>query len=214
MELSNEKLIEELILEGWLKTQKIIEAFLKIKREDFLPENLKNLAYLNEALPIGFGQTISQPLVVAFMLELLQPKEGEKILDIGSGSGWTSTLLSYLVGDKGKVFAIEIVPQLKEFGEKNAKKYNFIEKGILKFFLGDGSKGLKEEAPFDKILCSATVRKTIPKAWKDQLKIGGKIVTPVNTSIFLFVKKSEDEFEQKEFPGFVFVPLIHQGDDF
>ena len=90
-------LVDILIQGGWLKTPRIIEAFYKIKRKDFLPEEMKDLAELNEALPIGFGQTISQPLVVAFMLELLQPQEGEKILDIGSGSGWTSALLAHIV---------------------------------------------------------------------------------------------------------------------
>ena len=89
-------LIDNLISEGWLKSPRIIEAFRKIKREDFLPDHLKDLAQLNEALPIGYGQTISQPLVVALMLELLEPKEGEKILDIGSGSGWTTALLAYI----------------------------------------------------------------------------------------------------------------------
>ena len=87
-------LIDNLIAEGWLKTPRIIEAFRKIKRVDFLPEDIKNLAELNEALPIGWGQTISQPLVVAFMIEQLDPQPGDKILDVGSGSGWTTALLA------------------------------------------------------------------------------------------------------------------------
>ena len=202
-------LIENLISEGWLKTPRIIEAFYKIKRADFLPEELKNLAQLDEALPIGFGQTISQPLVVAFMLELLSPQPGEKILDIGSGSGWTSALLAEIVGEKGKVIAIELIPELKEFGEKNVAKYNFIEKGRVRFICGDGTKGLKEEAPFDKILVSATAKKCY-EAWKEQLKVGGRIVTPIGNSIWLFIKKSEKEFEEFEYPGFVFVPLIEK----
>jgi protein-L-isoaspartate(D-aspartate) O-methyltransferase len=202
-------LIESLIKEGWLKTPQIIDAFRKIKRIDFLPENLKDLAELNEALPIGHGQTISQPLVVAFMLELLEPKEGEKILDIGSGSGWTTALLAQILGEKGKVIGIEILPELVEFGKKNVEKYNFIKKGIVKMICADGSKGYKEEAPFDKILVSASAKKCYP-AWKEQLKVGGRIVTPISTSIWLFVKKSEKEFEEKEFPGFVFVPLIEK----
>lgn len=203
-------LIEELIAEGWLKTPKIIEAFKKIKRIDFLPEDLKYLAEVNEALPIGWGQTISQPLVVAFMLELLEPKEGEKILDIGSGSGWTTALLAEIVGEKGKVIGVEIVKELVEFGKENVKKYNFIERKIAEIHLGDGSKGFEKEAPFDKILCSASVQGEIPKAWKEQLKIGGRIVTPVGTSIFLIIKKSKDKFQKTEYPGFVFVPLIEK----
>jgi len=223
-------LIDSLIEQGWLKTPRIIEAFQKIKRIDFLPKEIKDLAELNEALPIGYGQTISQPLVVAFMLEQLEPKEGDKILDIGSGSGWTSALLGEIVGGKslsagrqGKVIAIDIILELVEFGKNNVAKYNFIEKGIVEFICADGSKGYKKEAPFDKILCSAAIQDRIPSAWKEQLKtralakrgderssstIGGRIVTPIGSSIWLFTKKSETDFEEIEYPGFAFVPLI------
>ena len=218
-------LLDSLIEGGWLKTPRIIEAFKKIKRVDFLPENLKDMAEVNEALPIGYGQTISQPLVVAFMIELLSPESGEKILDIGAGSGWTTTLLAYIISQegnpksqipnpklqtpKGKVIAIEIIPELVEFGKKNVSKYNFIEKGIVEFICADGSKGYKKEAPFDKILCSAEA-KEVPKPWKDQLRVGGKIVTPIGSSIWLFEKREKNEFRSREFPGFVFVPLIER----
>jgi len=200
-------LINSLIEQEWLKTPRIINAFKKIKRIDFLPEDIKDLAELNEALAIGYGQTISQPLVVAFMLELLQPKPGEKILDIGAGSGWTSALLSEIVGDEGKVIAIEIIPELVEFGRKNIRKYNFIEKGITEFVCADGSQGYEKETPFDKILCSAEAQE-VSQVWKDQLKTGGRIVTPIGSSIWLFIKKSSEQFEEKEYPGFVFVPLV------
>ena len=214
-------LIDYLIKDGWLKTPRIIKAFLEIKRADFLPEDLKNLAELNEALPIGYGQTISQPLVVAFMLEQLQPKEGDKILDVGAGSGWTSALLGEIVGEKGRVIAIEFIPELKTFGENNAAKYSLVKKGWVQFFLADGSKGYAKEAPFDKILCSAAVppvrnkisngaQKTIPPSWKKQLKVGGRIVAPIGSSIWLFIKRNETEFEEVEYPGFTFVPLVEQ----
>jgi len=200
-------LIDSLIKDKWLKTSRIINAFRKIKRADFMSDDIKNLAELNEALPIGHGQTISQPLTVAFMLEHLQPEAGDNILDIGSGSGWTSALLAQIVGSKGKVTAIEIIPELKEFGEKNVAKYNFIKKGIVQFICTDGSKGYKEEAPFNRILASASAEK-IPQAWKEQLKIKGRIVAPVRSSILVLTKKSEKEFEKTEYPGFAFVPLI------
>jgi len=205
--MQNSKLIDSLIQEGWLKTPRIIEAFRRIKRADFLPEDIKDLAELNEALPIGFGQTISQPLVVAFMLELLNPQPGEKILDIGSGSGWTTAILAEIIGDKGKVIAIEIIPELVSFGKKNVAKYNFVEKNIAEFICADGSKGYEKVAPFDKILASASAEE-IPRAWKEQLKISGRIVTPVGSSIWLLIKKSESQFEEIEYPGFAFVPLI------
>jgi len=202
-------LIDSLIKEGWLKTPRIIEAFGKIKRVDFVTKEMKDLAELNEALPIGYGQTISQPLVVAFMLELLQPQPGEKILDVGSGSGWTSALLAETVGEQGKVIAIEVIPELMAFGKSNIEKYNFIKKGIVECLCFDGSKGHNKEAPFDKILASATARE-IPSAWKAQLKVSGRIVTPIGNSIWLFVKKNQNEFEEIEYPGFVFVPLIEK----
>jgi len=202
-------LVENLIKGGWLRTPRIIEAFRKIKRVDFLPPDLKDLAEVNEALPIGYGQTISQPLVVAFMIELLQPKEGEKILDIGAGSGWTTAILAEIVGEKGKVIGIEIVADLVEFAKKNILRYNFLEKGMVELICGDGSKGYQSEAPFDKILCSAEA-KEMPQPWKDQLKVGGKIVTPIGSSIWLFEKRAKNEFRSREFPGFVFVPLIER----
>lgn len=161
-----QNLVENLKNEGWLKTEKIIEAFLKIKREDFVQD--KDLSYYDTALEIGNGQTISQPLVVAFMLELLQPQAGEKILDIGSGSGWTTALLAYCVGENGKVIAVEIISELKKMGEEKVKKYNFTKKGITKFVLGDGKFGYKVEA----------------------------------------TKIDQNKFKMKEYPGFVFVPLI------
>jgi len=202
-------LIDSLIKDGWLKTPRIIKAFEKIKRIDFLPEEIKNLAEVNEALPIGEGQTISQPLVVAFMIEKLEPKPDQKILDIGSGSGWTTALLAHIVGPKGKVIAIELIPELKELGEKNTSKYNFVKKGIAEFICADGSKGYKKEAPFDGILASASAEE-IPLAWKEQLKIGNRIVAPIKSSIWVFEKKSESEFEETEYPGFAFVPLIEK----
>ena len=206
-------LINNLIEDGWLGTQRIIEAFRAIARADFMPSDIKYLAEQDLAFPIGYGQTISQPLTVAFMLEKLQPSKGDKILDIGSGSGWTSALLAHIVGEKGKVIAIEIIPELKEFGESNVSEYNFIEKGILKFVCADGSKGYKEQAPYDKILVSAAAAAHgIPRVWKDQLKIGGRIVAPIESSIWVFTKKSEQEFEEQEYPDFAFVPLVSKHD--
>src|SRR6056297_3585913 len=114
-----ENLIKRLIDKGYLKTERIIKAFQDIERKDFIPDESKNRAGKNIPIFIGEGQTISQPLTVAFMLELLSPKKGDKVLDIGSGSGWVTALLAHIVGKEGKVFALERIPKLKEFGRKN-----------------------------------------------------------------------------------------------
>jgi len=203
----NNRLVDELVKVGHLKTPRIIEAFKKIDRFDFVIEYLKNDAYLNNPLGIGFGQTISQPLTVAFMLELLQPQEGDKILDIGSGSGWQMALLCEIVGVKGKVFGIEIISELYEFGKKNLKHYDYEQKGIAELILGDGSRGLVTQAPFDKII-SAAAPEELLEDWKNQLRVGGQMVWPMRNSLWLGIKKTETEFEMKEFPGFDFVPLL------
>ena len=204
------ELIVNLIQDGWLKTERIIKAFQAVQRKNFLPPEQKELAHLNEALPIGQGQTISQPLVVAFMLELLQPRKGDKVLDIGSGSGWTSALLAQIVGEQGRVVAIERILELKEFGQHNIAQYNFIQKGIVKCICADGVKGCAEEAPFDRILCSADLEENVPFAWKQQLKIRGRLVTPIQGSIWLYVKEQGNRFVKQEHPGFIFVPLIRE----
>jgi protein-L-isoaspartate(D-aspartate) O-methyltransferase len=178
-------LIDTLIEQKWLQMPHIIEAFRKIKRVDFMPQEMRALAEANRAIPIGHGQTISQPLVVAFMMELLKPEPDHKILDVGSGSGWTTAILAEIVADKSKVFAIEIVPELKEFGEKKVDKY--------------GS--------YDRILVSATALNT-PDNLKQQLKVGGILVLPVRQSIWIYTKKSDTDFDEKEHYGFSFVPLI------
>lgn len=201
------KLVNQLIEDGYLKTSLIIDAFSEISRIEFVKEEFEKDAEANIALPIGLGQTISQPLTVAVMLELLDPCVGQKILDVGSGSGWTTALLSYVVGGEGKVIALEMKKDLKEFGEKNADKFGYVKEGIAKFYNLDGNLGFEEEAPYDRILVSAEAPQ-VPEALKKQLKIGGKMVIPMKNSLWYFEKKGENEFYKKEYPGFAFVPLI------
>ncbi|HOL53819.1 MAG TPA: protein-L-isoaspartate O-methyltransferase, partial [Candidatus Paceibacterota bacterium] len=204
MTTQQDKLIEDLIKDGFLQSPRVIEAFRKIDRSNFVIEYLKNDAYINSPLAIGFGQTISQPLTVAFMLEKLDVQPGHKVLDVGSGSGWTTALLAEIVGEKGKVYGIEIIPEIYEFGKANVMRYSFINKGIVEMYCGNGLEGLEEAAPFDRIMCSAAV-KEIPQAFKEQLKIGGKMILPMNHSLWLITKKSENEFDSEEYPGFIFV---------
>ena len=205
-------LIDELIKTGYLKTSEIINAFKEIKRKDFLLPEDEGRAGINSPLLIGHGQTISQPLTVAFMLELLQPKKGDKILDVGSGSGWTVALLSQIVGKEGKIYGIERIEDLRKFAENNVLKYNFIRKGIAKIIQGDGYKGFPESAPFDKIIVSAAAEE-IPKALLKQLKAGGRLVIPIgkqyeSQDIVVIDKVDEYKFKEKRYPRFVFVPLV------
>ncbi len=197
-------LADELVKKGVLKNKRLIEAFSIVDRKDFVPKNLKEFAYIDEPLPIGEGQTISQPWTVAFMLELLDSKPKDNIMEIGYGSGWQTALLA---ASGANVWAIELMPELCKFGKENVKKYF----NTAKFFCQDGSLGLPEIAEriggFDKIMAGAAGEK-LPEAWKIQLKIGGKIVAPVGHSIFEFIKKAEGKWEEIEHPGFAFVPLM------
>src|SRR4030042_111787 len=122
---SNEELVDYLVGAGVLKSLNIIRAFAKIDRKDFVTSGCEGFAYDDSPCSIGYGQTISQPTTVAFMMEQLKPEEGDKVLDIGSGSGWTAAILASIVGEEGRVFAFEIIPILKRFGESNVKKYKF-----------------------------------------------------------------------------------------
>jgi protein-L-isoaspartate(D-aspartate) O-methyltransferase len=205
-------LVDKLIEDAILKTPVIISAFKKIRRVDFLPARLAPSADLDEPLPIGHGQTNSQPFTVAFMMEKLQPRPGDRILDVGCGSGWTSALLAEIVGKKGRVYGIEVVPELAKLAETNIKKYDFTATGRVKIFTGDGRCGLEGFAPFDKISVSAATEK-IPEPLLAQLKIGGRMILPLGrqskVQALVLIEKIEDgELKRTEFPGFMFVPLI------
>ena len=200
-----DKLVDNMIASNMLKSPLIIDAFRTIDRKYFVPDELVEDAYIDAPLPIGNKQTISQPSTVAFMLERLDPKDGNTVLDIGSGSGWTTALLCYIVGEKGSVIGVERVDTLVEQGKHNLSKFRFnshchIEKAGEKL-------GLPGKQ-FDRLLVSASAEK-IPEELFSQLKIGGILVIPIGESIFKFTKVSETQIDKEEFYGFVFVPLIY-----
>lgn len=199
-----QELVKQLILSGYLKTPRIIEAFLAIDRKDFVSQDQHDEAYLDIPLPIGYGQTISQPATVAFMLELLQPQEGEKIMDVGAGSCWQTALLAHIVGQEGKVYAVERICPLLEESKKHFAKYGFTN---TTFFCRDATQGFPEYAPFDAIIAAASGHAMI-RQWQKEVRVGGRIVMPIELSIWLYIKKTEIEFEKQEYPGFMFVPLI------
>ncbi len=190
---------------GVLKTKALINAFEAIDRKDFVLPEFQDSAYEDFPLSIGQGQTISQPFTVAFMLELLHPQKGEKILDVGSGSGWTAALLAHVVGPQGKVYGVELVPELTEFGRSNIAKYNLPQAQIMQ--AERKTLGLPKYALFDKILVSAAA-KEIPQALLSQLKENGVMVIPVASAILRIQKVPKKEPRIERFEGFVFVPLL------
>ena len=197
------ELVEQLITNGRLKSPQIIRAFKKVDRANFMRPEYKDQAGADTPFPIGSGQTISQPTTVAFMIEKLQPQKGQKILDIGAGSGWTSALLAEVAGPKGKVYAVEIIPEIFGFGKENIERVSYKN---VEFLNIDASGGLPEKAPFDRILGGASAP-TIPKPLKQQLKISGKIVIPVQDSVIMLEKTAKNKFKKETYPFFAFVPM-------
>jgi len=177
---NNKEMIEYLKRFGYLKSKKVEKAFLACDRKNFVPEIFKEEAYEDYPLPIGKDSTISAPHMVAMMTELLEVKRGQKILEIGTGSGWQACILSRLVGKKGLIVTVEIDKEVYEFGKINLEK--FCLKNV-KIILGDGSLGYKELAPYDRVLVTAAVPSNIPKPFLDQLKVNGIIVLPIDYGI-------------------------------
>lgn len=200
---TNDEMVDYLIAAGALHSKNIIEAFRNVDRADFVSQKDSFDIYEDYPLSIGKGQTISQPRTVAMMMEMLSPKKGEKILDIGSGSGWTTALLAYIVQDNGFVIGIERIPELVNFGNANLKKYSFKNTKIIK---ATNKLGIEGEE-FDRILVSASADE-FPDELSKQLKIGGKIVIPVQHSIYEMRKNHNATLEGIEHYGFSFVPLL------
>lgn len=186
-----------------ITTKELESAFTSIDRADFVPEDYKVEAYEDYALPIGFDQTISQPTTIAFMLELLNLEKGNEVLEVGFGSGYVVALLSKIVGPQGKIYGVEIIPELVKIATDNLKKYNFTNVVIQE--AGDDL-GLTAHSPFDRILVSAAAEE-IPQELLTQLASPGVLVMPVQNSIIQVVKTADGKISKREFPGFQFVPL-------
>lgn len=189
-----------LVLNGILKSPQIIEAFEYVDRIDFVPQELKPMAYEDRPLPIGFAQTISQPYTVAFMLELLQANKKDRVLDVGSGSGWTTALLAYL---SEHVDAVERIEELVKFSKQNFSKYSFKNISVHKAKETLGIEG----SSFDKILVSCATDE-VPQTLLKQLKPGGTMIIPIKNSIIKVHKNSDGSLKTEKYPGFIFVPLI------
>lgn len=209
----NSELVYNLIRDGYLRSDPVIKAFHEIGRAEFVPVEFEEQAEMDVPLPIGFGQIIPQPATVAVMLELLDLHPGQSVLEVGSGSGWTTALLASAVGSTGRVVAIERVHELFERGKENVAKYAHMDLASIEFVLGNGSDGYAKFAPYDRMLLSVAVE-DLPDPLKEELAIGGKMVVPIYNSITYFEKRPKDnaaggfEWYKEVFPGFSFVPLI------
>lgn len=196
-------LVGELRIKG-IKSEKVLEAINTLPRHFFFDTALISHAYEDKAFPIGEGQTISQPYTVAFQTELLDVKTGDKILEIGTGSGYQGSIL-HLLG--AKVYTIEYQRKLFEGTQRFLKRL-----GIdMHLFYGDGTGGLPQHAPYDKIIVTAGAP-VVPEALIQQLKIGGILVIPVGDrkrqAMVKITKKSAKDIIREEFEGFAFVPLL------
>ena len=187
-----------------IKDEKVLDAIGKVPRHLFMDSGFLDHAYQDKPFPIGAGQTISQPFTVAYQTELLQVKKGDKILEIGTGSGYQAAVLIEM---GAKVYSIERQQELFKKTKKFLPKIGYNPKKLV---FGDGYKGLPEEAPFDGIVVTAGAP-FVPKPLLEQLKIGGRLVIPVgehSQRMTVFIRKGEKEYDKKEYDYFRFVPLL------
>lgn len=191
---------------SYLKNPKVVEAMLKVPREEFIPPYQKDHAYLDQPLSIGYGQTISAPHMVAIMTELLDVKHGQHILEVGSGSGYQAAILAELVGN-GKIYTVERIPELAQMAKENLEKTGYMNVEVIH---SDGTIGYEKEAPYDRIIVTAAAPR-VPKALVEQLKEGGILLIPVGNRMFQdlkMVKKKEGKISERSCGGCVFVPLV------
>ena len=204
--MDKENLIKKLKQHGYIKTKKVEQALLAVPRELFVPSNLKNYAYVDTPLEIGDGQTISAPHMVAIMCEALELKDGQKVLEVGAGSGYHAAVVAKIVGDKGHVYSVERIPFLAENAKTNLKKAGVKNVTIA---VGDGSLGLPEYAPYDRIYVTCAAP-DIPPPLKEQLEEDGVILIPVGGTMCDLIKgvKKNGVLKTRNLGGCVFVPLI------
>jgi protein-L-isoaspartate(D-aspartate) O-methyltransferase len=187
---------------------RVLEAMSKVPRERFVPEDLRSLAYEDHPLPIGMGQTISQPYIVALMTQWAEIKPGDKVLEVGTGSGYQAAVLAELTD---RVLTIELLPELAEAARIRLRDLGY---GWVQVKSGDGYKGWPEEAPFDAILVTATAPK-VPRALKEQLNEGGRLVIPVgepqSIQELLLLRKVRGNLKEEQRVPVRFVPLVKPG---
>lgn len=201
---ARENMIKDQIVARGIKDMRVIWAMEDVPRHEFVPKDMEAHAYFDEPLPIGEGQTISQPYMVALMTECLESKGKEKVLEVGTGSGYQTAVLALVVG---KVYTVEI----REALHKRAKETLFrLGYNNVEAILGDGSIGYEKEAPYDRIIVTAAAR-DVPKELLLQLKEGGILVIPVGETFLqnlLKIRKVYGKAIEESITPFVFVPLV------
>ncbi len=207
MERSRRGLVARLEKWGYVETPAVREALLRVPRERFLPEDLRGSAYDDSPLPIGHGQTISAPSMIAIMLEEAALRAGESVLELGTGSGYNAALLAELAGPD-RVVSIERLPELAAFGRRNLEALGY----RVEVVVGDGTLGHPPRAPYDCVFATAGAPR-IPRAWREQTRVGGRIVAPVGRSRLNQVlvtarRTSESGWDTKEGTPCAFVPMI------
>ena len=202
-----QRMVEQQLKPRGIKDERVLAAMAKVPREEFVPIEARVDAYEDGPLPIGYDQTISQPYIVAFMTEQLRPKPGDRVLEIGSGSGYQAAILAGLVAN---VYTIEIVEPLAKTAEATLQRLGFTNVHIR---VGDGYKGWPEDAPFDAVIVTCAPDK-VPQPLVDQLKEGGRMVIPVGErfaqQLYLLEKKNGQLKESATLPV-RFVPMLREG---
>jgi protein-L-isoaspartate(D-aspartate) O-methyltransferase len=203
-DILRKRMVEEQLMPRGINDQKVLQAFYKVERHLFMPRELRETSYADYPVPIGEGQTISQPFIVALMTECLGLSGEEKVLEIGTGSGYQTAILAELAKE---VYSVERFAKLSKNAESALRETGYQN---VKLKVGDGSLGWPEEAPFDRIIITAASPR-IPLPLTEQLKDGGRLVLPLGESfsqMLTVVEKKGNKLESTEVCGCVFVPLV------
>lgn len=203
------EMVEEQIMKRGIKDPQILQAMRSVKRHEFVPEHNRHLAYSDRPLPIGHDQTISQPYIVALMTKHLDLDKGDKVLEVGTGSGYQAAVLAEITPN---VYSIEIVKELAERARKTLREQGYDN---VRIKIGDGYKGWEEYAPYDGIIVTASPSE-VPSPLKEQLAEGGRLIIPVGGPIFqnlVLLKKENGKIEREEISGVRFVPMIDEEGD-